>query len=266
MVRALVVVALFAAPVGCGAEPEQAAAEQPGRYTRPDFAKLWQQMEKPPGDTARGEGNPVQQIAEIGEAEVYRALWKSVERAEKAGLFELYGMERIGTNEGGYEALFFVRTGSLDRTCFYANGDLHNERPDKTTIPARRAPASSFRLLQQWAAAHVPFAHPSSMTSQTEGGGWYLFHVYRDGKSHSALWYAPWEEPELTREGIVDFAKRRPVLALQDVLWAAAPPAMFPRESVEWDDALKVPKEKAWEFDELDVYGRAPGYAPRQSR
>ena len=265
MVRALVVLALLAAAVGCGSEPEQAAAEQPGRYTRPDFAKLWQQMEMPPSwDEYRGKGNPVRQLTEMGEAEVYEALWKSVARAEEVGLLELYGMESNAT-EGGYQALFFVRTSGGEVTCFYANGDWHNERPDKTTVPARQAWLASFRGLARSAALHVPFEHPASMTAmlRTDDGAWYLFHVFRNGESHAALWHAPWEEPERTREGIVDFAKRRPVLALQDALWAAAPPEMFPRERVEWDDALKVPEKEAWQFDELDVYGRAPGYAPR---
>ncbi len=102
---------------------------------------------------------------------------------------------------------------------------------------------------------------------RTDDGGWYLFHVFRNGESHAALWHEPWEEPERTREGIIDFAKRRPVLALQDALWAAVPPEMFPRERVEGDDGFKVPLEvpddERWQFCDIEVYGRAPGYAPR---
>ncbi|MFQ5844652.1 MAG: hypothetical protein ACE5JG_06635 [Planctomycetota bacterium] len=259
MARAFPVLLLVVA-AGCGSDPDPVAVEQPGRYARPDFAKLWREMEVPSGDDWRGAGNPIQKIAPPG---AYQALWKSVERAEEAGLFELYGFESANTNEGDYEALLFVRTAE-GVTCLSANGDFHDSRPDRNTVPAHAVSAEAYARLRTRVAVEVPFPIVSSMTSRVEDGSWYLFHVYREGKSHAALWYEPWEEAERTREGLADFGKRQPVLAMRGALWAAAPPELFPRDDPgpEGD----IPDDELWQFDRLEVYGRAPGYRPAPAK
>ena len=256
---------LTLAACGPGVEPEpREPAMKPGRHTHPDFPKLWREMELVPGGIdERGEGNPIEQLASDGSVSAYRALWAAVGKAEEAGLYALYGFERANTNEPSYEALFCVRTSGGEYTCLYANGDLHDERPDQTTVPARRVPLPSFGLLERLAAFHVPFEHPASMTSRMEDGSWYLFHVFVRGESHSALWYEPLEEVARTREDIADYAKRRPVLALRSALWAAAPPELFPRDESPDGD---IPDDEFWQYDAAEVYRRTPGYTPRSTR
>ena len=256
---------MLALLAACGSE-STVPAEQPGRYTRPDFAKLWREMEMPPGDfEERGEGNPMERAASAEEAyrAAYRALWRSVESAEEQGLLELYGMESATNGDPGYRALFFVRT-AKGVSCLYAHGDLHKSRADKETIPALPVPEAAFERLRRRVGIEIPFPLASSMTSQIDDGAWALLHVYRDGKLHSALWYAPYDDPSALREGAARSVNLHPIVAVIGALSAAAPPRLYPRDEVPMD--REISDEEWWEYDAAEVYGRLPGYGPNPGR
>ena len=246
--------------VAC-APVSEAPEETSGRYQRPDFAALWRTMEfhpeERPEDYADA-GNVIEKLASSPKEfrAAYRAVWAGVAKAEEKGLLELYGIERADTGEGSYGATFFIRTRE-GVSCLYANGDLHKVRSDKATVPTHPVSIEAFDLLRRRVAIEIPFRVASSMRSPVDDGSWVLLHVYRKGESHAALWYAPIENPDFTREGELEYATRHPILAVQSALWAAAPHQLFPRKEPPPDD---FPEEDLWQFDDREVYSRTPGY------
>ena len=263
MVRALFVLALLAAGFGCGSEPEQAAPEKPGRYARPDFEKLWREMERLPGDDGpSGKGNPVEDmVSGAPEGSAYRALWAAVAKAEEAGLYELYGVERSWPPElGGYDAMFFVRTAG-GVSCFHAMGTLHESRADTNTVPSLPVSAERFEKLRTRIGIELPFPLPSAIDSVVYDGVWVLVHAYRDGRSHSALWYSPYGGWLPLREDVARNVNRYPIVAFTGALSAATPSGLYPRYQLPLEG--EVPENEKWQYDDAEVYKRLPGHEPR---
>ena len=109
----------------------------------------------------------------------------------------------------------------------------------------------------------LPFPLASSMMSQIDDGAWTLLHIYRQGESHSALWYAPYPASSL-REVVARSVNRYPILAVLGALSAAAPSRLYPRNESPIDES--IPDDELWEFDAAEVYGRLPGYGPNPRR
>lgn len=247
-------VLLLLAAVSCGQAAEP-TGDAPGKYARPDIAKLLAEAKRL--EPAEERPEDYSGWLEFWSNEpVYRAVWSSIERAEERGLHEMYGVEEFVAGEGtDYEALFFLRTGRKI-TCLYGRMDLHPERPDQGTVPAAAVKPEVLALLRRRVKPEVPFVLLSSEMSQTLDGAYVLVHVFRKGKSHAALWYSPEPEHERTRESIEEHAEARPVLAIRGALWAAAPPDLFPRDRF----VVDLPDERLWEGFDQEVYNRAPGY------
>jgi hypothetical protein len=216
--------ALLVSLAACGGDSRQ--VEEAGRYVRPVVRELVARA-KPAG--------PVATAALVFEAierdraeEASKAVWAAVERAETRGLLELYGAEWFGLEPGAYRAILFVRSSSGAR-CLYADARLHGARDDPGTVPAQPVVESDFAALGSRIGVHLPFSRSVSLESPVEDGEIVLVHVLREGRSHTALWYAPARGFEPEQAAMAVARASYPVAAIVDALWAGAPLTLFPR-------------------------------------
>jgi len=177
----------------------------------------------------------------------YQALWDTVRLAEEAGLRELYGMETFVRADVDYQGQLYVLLEDGRAFWLFADGDLHeNGREDTSTVPAWPVGSEAFAKLRQRVAVELPLAGPANLTREVFDGGFYLLHAYKDGQSHSALWYEPTDfrdfDRDLRRESVEAF----PAVSMIGALWAAIPL-----------DALPV-KPEGFPIDLLEWYGQAP--------
>ncbi len=218
----------------CGGD-EEPAAGRGGTYQRPDIRGLLSQVADPAANaaiTTRVYGALTERLKETPAA----ALWGAVRKAESEGLTELYGVEYFGLDEPSYMAVLFLRTPART-ACLYANGDLHDRRDLARTVPAQPIAAEEFALLRDRIGVHLPLSRAASVESAGTDTEVVLLHVFRDGRSASALWRVPAPEWGLERALLRAYRRDYGVAAILRALWACVPVAFFDGDGIHAEDA-----------------------------
>lgn len=219
---------------GCGGD-DGPAEGRGGTYQTPDIRGLLAQVAEPAPNaaiTTRVYGAMTERLKETPAA----ALWGAVRKAESEGLTELYGVEYFGLDEPSYMAVVFVRTPGRT-ACLYANGDLHDRRDLQRTVPAQTLAAEEFGLLRDRIGVHLPLSRSASVESAGTDTEVVLLHVFRDGRSASALWRVPAPEWALERAPLRAYRRDYGVAAILRALWACVPLAFFDGDGVRAEDA-----------------------------
>jgi len=206
-----------------------------GTYLRPDVRSLLAQVADP---GAQAEiATLVHRVVSERLAETpAAALWGAVRRAESEGLTELYGAEYFGLGEPTYVAVVFVRTPART-ACLYANGDLHDLRDLQRTIPAQPLVAEEFALLRDRVGVHLPLQRASSVEAVGAEQEVVLLHVFRDGRSASAIWRVPDTAWASDRQGLRAHRRDYAVAEILRALWASVPLPFFEGDGVLAEDA-----------------------------
>lgn len=218
----------------CGRD-EGSAAGRGGTYQGPDVRSLLAQVADPAAHaatTTRVYAAVTERLAETPAG----ALWAAVRKAESEGLTELYGIEYFGLDEPSYMAVVFVRT-PVRTACLYANGDLHDRRDLQRSVPAQPLAAEEFALLRDRIGVHLPLSRASSVESVGTEEEVVLLHIFRDGRSASALWRVPAPEWALERVPLRAYRRDYAVAAILRALWASVPLAFFDGDGVRAEDA-----------------------------
>ncbi len=229
-----VLLAVVALLLSCERDGETIGGHK-GTYLRPEVRSLLAQVADPAAqadEAARVHRAVTERLAESPAD----ALWTALRKAESEGVTELYGAEYFGLGEPSYMAVMFVRTPTRT-ACLYANAELHGLRDLPRTLPTQPLAAEEFALLAGRIGAHLPLARAASVEFVGEDDEVVLLHVFRNGRSASAIWRVPAEAWALERKSLRAHRRDHAVDGILRALWACVPLGFFDGDGVRAEDA-----------------------------